>query len=242
MTAQVLRDVHFWFAQYALRGQANSCALQDAMDIAECTVFGDVAKRRVGTMYNPTVGLEGYYGASAALIEAPVAANMGVANVPVSVAPLGNTVGMRAYLMRAINGSYNFGGAVGELNPFSFEAEGSDGGRLVRGYVGEAATRTASGNAAAVNAGAIASGGRMYAALHVLDASAGDTLDIVLASDSAEGFGSPTSRVVFDQVSAAGYQWKEIDGPVTDTWWRVQSTIGGVGPSFNYVLTFGIIN
>lgn len=238
MTAHILRDVECWFAQYRLRGQMNSCALQDAVDISEATVFGDAAKRRIAQLYNPSCGMEGYYDPTAT--DKPAHDNLGVANVPLSVAPLGATVGNRAYLMRVINGEISFGGAVGDVLPFSLSAEGSDGGRLIRGYVGHAATRTTTANGVAINLGALTSTQKLYAALHVLDASISDTLDVVIASDNAEAFSSGTTRGAFTQASAASSQWLTIDGPITDDWWRVQWTIGGVGPSFNFVVTFGI--
>lgn len=239
MTAHVLRDVECWLAQYRLRGQMNSCALEDAIDVATTPVFGDAAQRRVPQLYSPSCGMEGYY--SAEDFDKPAQDNLGVANVPLSVAPLGAEVGSRAYLMRVMGGELSWGGAVGDANPFSMSVEGSDGGRLVRGYVMHASEETASGGGVAVNVGALPSGSQLYAALHVLEASDGDTLDVSIVSDNAEGFGSGVAQTAFAQVTAAGSQWIELDGPVTDDWWRVEWSIGGGSPSFNFVVTIGII-
>ncbi|MGH2710617.1 MAG: hypothetical protein ACRDH9_05370, partial [Actinomycetota bacterium] len=82
-------------------------------------------------------------------------------------------------------------------------------------------------------------GKTVYAALHVLDASAGDTLDVIVQTDDGAGFASPTTLITFDQAAAVGAQFKTAAGNADD-WYRVNFTIGGAGPSFKFVAVVGV--
>lgn len=239
MAITVLRDVDVLMDGYRLRGIMNSVALNDACELQDATAFGDTAMRRVAGLYSPAVDMEGFYDAT---LDGVLNSNLGVANVPITVStPAGSADGETAFMFRAMAGEYSAFGGVGEVNPFSLKAEGSDGSRLVRGTIMHNATRTASGNGTARQLGAIASGKKMYAALHVLSASVSDTLDIVIASDDNAGFTSGVTRLTFSQATAIGSQWLTLDGPITDDWWRVQYTIGGVSPSFEFIVVLGIL-
>lgn len=99
---------------------------------------------------------------------------------------------------------------------------------------------TASGNGTAYQHGAVAAGKTIVGVLRVLSATPADTLDVVIQSDDNQGFTSPTTRLTFAQKTAAGYEVQTAAGPITDTWWRVSYTIGGVDPSFSVVVAFGI--
>lgn len=238
MATHVLRDVDVLVDGYRLRGAMNSVALNDACDAQECTVFGDSAKRRVAGLYSPGIDMEGYWDAANDKI---IFDRLSTANLPVTVAAEGNAEGALAYFFRALEGEYSCFGGVGEANPFSLNALGSDGSRLVRGTIMHNATRSSSANGTARQLGAIASGKKMYACLHVLSASAGDTLDVVIASDDNSGFSSGVTRITFAQANAIGSQWIVLDGPVTDDWWRVQWTVAGAGISFEFVVVLGIL-
>jgi hypothetical protein len=49
--------------------------------------------------------------------------------------------------------------------------------------------------------------------------------------------------VTFDQITTSGSsQILELDGPLTDDYYRVSFTIAGTGsPSFKFILLFGVI-
>lgn len=238
MTIHVLRDVDVIADGYRLRGIMNSVALADIAELQEATVYADTARRRIAGLRSASIDMEGYFDAT---LDKELFDRIGVANVPITVAPDGNAEGARAFFFRAIAGEYSHGGGVGEVNPFSLNAQGSDGSRLVRGTIMHNATRTTTANGTAQQIGAIAAGQRMYAALHVLAASASDTLDVVIASDDNSGFTSGANRITFSQATAIGSQWLTLAGPITDNWWRVQWTIGGVGPSFEFIVVLGIL-
>jgi hypothetical protein len=66
------------------------------------------------------------------------------------------------------------------------------------------------------------------------------TLDLKIQSDDAQAMSSPIDRITFDQMTTVGAQWKELAGPITDTWWRVNYTLGGIDPSFVIAVVIGI--
>jgi hypothetical protein len=93
-----------------------------------------------------------------------------------------------------------------------------------------------------VNIVSLSPAGKVYGLLHVFSATPGpDTLDVVVQSDSANTFLSPTDVITFAQKTAAGHEWKEAAGPITDTWWRISYTIGGGSPSFTFAVAIGIL-
>lgn len=232
----ILRDVVALVGKYTLAGQMNSCALQDAVDVATATVFGDASQRRVAQLYNPTLGMEGYYSATAT--DAPTHEMLGVPGIPVSVLPDTAAVGKVAYLFRAIIGEFNWGAGVGELLPFSLTAEGSQGQRLVRGVVlGGPTAAPPSAPDAGAQLGAVSAGQRLYIALHVT-AITGTGMTIEVQSDADNAFLTPTSQSS-TLVAAPGSYWIEVPGPITDPWFRVNRTM--VDGTANYTLTAGVI-
>lgn len=163
-----------------------------------------------------------------------------IVGIPGATSGEENTAG---YALEADIGDYTpVAGEVGERLNFTASARCSS--RLVRGtfmHDGDTA-RTATANGTARQLGAVATGKKLYACLMVLSASAGDTLDVVIARDNAEGFPSGATAATFTQKTTTGeYEWIEVDGPITDDWWRVQWTIAGNGSeSFNFVVLLAI--
>lgn len=105
----------------------------------------------------------------------------------------------------------------------------------------------ASGNGTPYQRGAAGAGDTIVGVLRLLAAPGGagnNTLDVIVQSDSAEGFSSPTTRLTFTQLDQASVALHEVitaAGAVTDTWWRVNYTYAGAGSrTFSLVITFGI--
>jgi len=238
MAIEVLRDVDLVFDAYRLRGAMNSVKLTDSCDAQEATVFGDTARRRLAGIYSPALDMEGYWDATN---DGIIVGDLQLANVPITVAPQDSADGAIAFMFRALAAEYSLLGALGEVNPFSLKAQGSDGARLVRGTVMHNATRTTTGNGTARQLGALSDSQKLYASLHVLSASVADTLDVVIASDDNAGFTSGLTRLTFNTATAVGSQWLTLTGPQTDSYWRVQWTIGGTSPSFSFIVVLGIL-
>lgn len=155
--------------------------------------------------------------------------------------PAGANVGDVAWLTRMMQGSYQLGDQVGEVAPWSADWSGS--WPLARGQIlhPPGTPRTATGNGTGRQLGALLATGALYVTLHVLSA-AGTTpsLTVVVESDDASGFASPTTRATLTAATARGGQTVKIPGPVTDDWWRVRWTISGTTPSFLFVAAAGI--
>ncbi len=66
------------------------------------------------------------------------------------------------------------------------------------------------------------------------------TLDVTIESAALVGFGSPTTRMTFSQMTARGAQFASVAGAITDPYWRVKWTLGGSTPGFALVVAIGI--
>lgn len=231
-----------YLAQYDLSGDLNAIALEATGELQEVTRLTDAGRRRLAGLKQVQLEARGYWQAGIGLVDEALFTNLGVADVPLSVAVKDGVAGDNAYLFRAAIGTYEMGAALGEVSPFRAAAEGSAGEVLARGLVLHNATQTATGVGTAFNLGSVASGQTLYAALHVLTVS-GTTPSLTarLESDDASGFLSPTTRLTFAAKTAAGSEWKTLAGPITDAWWRVGFTISGTAPSFKFIVTAGIL-
>jgi len=135
-------------------------------------------------------------------------------------------VGDIARAARGLDVRYEQRSPVGEMKSAVARLRGV-GVPSVRGLVGEAgdaaAPRTTAGVGGAVNLGAVLSGETLVAALFVF-AFDGSSLSSKIESDADDGFAAPTDRIAFTDVSAAGAQWGEVAGPITDTHFRINFT------------------
>jgi len=241
MADQIVRDAVVWVAQYDLSGNVNALALNCKAETPDATAMGDLAKVRLGGLKDHAAEINGWF--EAALVTGNpdhyLFDRMALAFPAMSLSPLGTTNAL-AYLLKPELIEYSPGAKVGDVFPFKVHAEGA--GVLVKGTILlPKLARIVTATSAPVNRGAVSAAQRVYAALHVFGASAGDTLDVIIQSDSLVGFGTPADVITFAQKTAAGYEWAEAAGPNTDIWWRVSFTIGGVDPSFTFAVTMGIL-
>lgn len=240
MAIQVLKDQKIWFDGYDLTGIINAIALENGCDTPENTVFGQDTHTVIGGLKTVKASVQGFVDASTrdkALFD-----NIGVGDVPLSFAAQNATEGNTAFSLLVTSSEYSNEGAVGDMLGFKFNAEAS--GLLTRGTLMEnnsAIAATGAGTARQV--GAVTSGQKAYAILHVLAVDdPADTLDVTIESDASNSFsGSETTRITFDTMSAIGSQWKELAGPITDTWWRAAYDITGSTPSFDFVVILAIL-
>lgn len=161
---------------------------------------------------------------------------------PWTVGPVGAAVGDLAYFTNALQSSYQLGGQVGDVAPWTGKATGS--WPMVRGQIAHppGTARTSTGVGTGVNLGAVAAGRRLYASLHVLSV-AGTTPSITarVESDDAIGFPSPTTQLTFTAATAVGGQILRTTGSaITDSWFRVAWTISGTTPSFLLAAAVGV--
>lgn len=245
MATRILKNCKLWVAGYNLSGDVNAMALNVGAELQDGTTFADNTRKRVGGLKTLTYQHEGFFQANGT--DGPddvLYSRIGTADVPQTIGVTDGAAGEPAYFFRSIAGEYTpLQGSVGDLLRFSVSGEASGGHQAVRGTILHNATVTATGTGTAFNVGAAASGQKLYAILHVLSASGtAPTLDVVVQSDDASGMASPTTRITFTQATAVGAQYAvPINGPITDTHFRVSHTVGGTTPSFEYVVAVGIV-
>jgi hypothetical protein len=234
----VLTNCRLWVAGYNMSGKLNAIALDDAPDVLDNTTFGCTAKSRKKGMDMIMGALAGFW----ELEPDEYFSTLGTPNIPIIVAPE-PTEGLAAYYFLSQNTEYKLDGTVGDMAKFSVKAE-SVGTRMVRGNILLNDTKVANGNGTAFQLG-VGTGKTIYGCLQVISASASDTLDVIIQSDNAVGFPHPASLITFTQVNlgAGGgrtYQSLTAAGNADD-WYRVNYTVGGVGPSFEFVVFMGMV-
>jgi hypothetical protein len=240
MATTVLNDVKLWRGAYDLSGKSNTLRAGFTTEALDDTGFGNSGRAFVPGLNGATLDHAGMADLGAGSYEDILYAEHGDTDLPITVAVPG-AAGDRAYLFQGIPSQLTLGGSVGELYGFTVTAQGS--GSIGRGLVLEggvtARTVTFNGTAYQLDAGPI-TGQFLYATLHVLSASAGDTLDVVIESDDNSGMTTATPRITFTQAAAAGSEWKSLAGPVTDDWYRIAVTIAGTDPSFLFAVAVGV--
>lgn len=242
MSSYVLTDAKLWVAQYDLSGDLNAIAVQNQAEAKDGTTFGAGTRIHKGGLKTVDLQCEGFYNPGTDLVDDVIFARIGTANLPVSCSPTGGAEGQPAYLFLSELARYRIGGEVGEMFPFSVEAE-AQGQPLVKGLVLLNGVKGTTGNGTAVQLGAVSATQKVFAALHVLAASGGSpSVTVKLQSDDNSGFSSPTDRFTFAAKAAAGSEWAApVSGAITDDWWRLTWTITGTTPSFTLVGVVGIL-
>lgn len=242
MASLPLIDAAVMVHGYDLTGVTNALALDFGAEMKDATVFGNTNRVNKAGLKTVAAAVRGFYDAagSAGEPDSALFSRIGTQGLPVSMMP-DRTAGERAFLFKSTGAVYEIGGEIGELLPYSLDLQGA--GALVRGTLMlDGSSVGSSGNGSAVQVGAVASGQAMYAALHVLAASGSSpTLDVVVESDDASGMSSATTRITFAQATGVTAEWASVAGAITDDWWRISYTIGGGSPSFDFVVTIGIL-
>ena len=243
MAELILTDAKIYAGGFDLSGDHNQVALAIAYEDKDVTRFGATGKGRRAGLGEMSLSGGGIVNAGADLQDDRHFADLGVFQRIMTVAAVGD-LGDKASTFRGVQLEYNpVDAPVGDEHSFTISAK-SSGLFLPSATVlhDRETAETTTGNETGQQVGQILSGENGYAALHVLAVSGtSPTLDVVVESDDAVGFPSPTTRFTFAQATAVGSEFSTaIAGPITDDWWRVAFTITGTTPSFTFVVTFGI--
>lgn len=239
MAKQVLKNVKLFVGQYDLSGDFNQVQLGLETEGLPSTVFGSTAKVEEPGLESVKLSGKVYrqQDATAFKVEDALKSKLALANTPVSIAPLGASVGDLVWFFQALVAQYDPSLVIGQL-PVADVSATASGGRLVRGLVLENATKTTSTSGSAQDLGAVADTQRVWAALHVF-ALSGGTLTVKVQSDDASGFLSAEDRLTFDAMTVPGTAWLDAAGPITDTWWRESHTL--TAGSATFALMTGIL-
>jgi hypothetical protein len=205
-------------------------------DAVEFTAFGDTTRTYKGGLIGAGSEHSGFWDDP---VDSDLFTNLAAAARNTTLSPDGGEEGDVAFFFSSIGTKYEPGAAIGDA--FAFSNSNQVTGIVTRGLIFQTGVETTSGNGTAFNLGTLDTGKKLRASLHVLSASAADTLDVVVASDSQQAFGgTPETRITFPQRTAAGGELLTVDGPHADVWYRVQYTIAGTDPSFTFAVAVGI--
>lgn len=240
MSQFILTAGKVWADSYDVSAYCNTGEIQKASDMHDVTAFGATEHRWAPGLQGGNWSLQGFteFGTSPHKIEKIIATLGGVRDKPLTVVPEGGTVGNIAiFLPAAFHGS-DFGGPHGNPNTFNWQG-GTSKWQPVSGFLDEPGTtaRVATGNTTGQLVAAVPAGQYLYAAVHVLAATG--TMDLIVQSAVADTFAGATTRITFTQFTAVGSSIMRVAGPITDTYYRFQYTLGG-GPSFTFAASFGI--
>lgn len=238
MATEVLKNQKVFFGGYDLTGITNAVSLTSEAEAVDATVLGNDTRINKGGLKTVAASVQGFFDADP--YDSALYTNVGANDKPLSILTSG-TEGSPAYMFKCMIGSYTPSGSIGDMFGFSLEAAAA--GSLTRGTLMENNTGiSANGDGTGQQLGAIASGQKMYAALHIFNVTGtSPTLDVTVESDDNAGFTSAATRITFTQANALGAQYTTLDGPITDDYWRVSWDVGGTTPSFDFAVVLGIM-
>jgi hypothetical protein len=234
---QIFKNATILLSGYDISGDSNKVALSSKADVKDRTTFNNTARRRVCGLLDTSISAEGFFDPAK---DAGLFDFIASGEKIIAVSAAAGIAGDLVYFAKCQTAEYTpMEGAIGELAAFRLSGQGS--GPLIRGQVLERGEKTATAPGTAANIGAVLATQKVYACLQVLAVSGTNpTLDLEIQSDDAQAMSSPIDRITFDQMTEVGAQWKELAGPVADTWWRVNYTLGGIDPSFVIAVLIGI--
>ena len=232
-----------WVDLSDLSNDANEVTLNTTAAELDTTNFASSGwKNSIGGLRSASLDLKGFWQAGTAdLPDDLLFGDVGVGGIPITIAPLGATVGNVCYMSTFAQPTYKPGGKVGDV--LSFDTSKVADNPLVRGQIANVTAKIATGTTTSLNLGSVAAGQRIYAAIHVMSISGTSTptLTVAVQSDTATGFPAPTTVVTGAAITAVGSQYlKGAVGVSANTWQRLSLTISGSSPSFLLYAAIGI--
>lgn len=243
MSKIVLLNVKAYAVAADLTSPSNKVELTGEYEAKDATTYGsDGWKAVLPGLASAGIDAAGFWEAGSADLVDDASWDQLGGTGPWTICPDQSSVGSLAYATQALRSSYQLGGTVGEMAPWTGKASSS--WPLVRGQIAHppGTPRTATGTGTGLQLGAVPAGRRLFLFLHVLSAS-GTTpsLTVRVESDSDNTFASPTTQLTATAATAAGGQSLRTAGSaITDTWYRLGWTISGTTPSFTFVAALGI--
>lgn len=219
----------------------NQALLQTEVTALDKTTFGSSGWTELhGGLKKSVFDLQGFWqSATTDAVDVEAFPDLATAN-RVHTFGATSTEGTTAYMWQAGRFSYQLGGQLDTLAPFTLQSAGTDGVGVVKGQWAKA-----KGNVSAtgvlgsgLNLGAGAAGKYLYATLHAF--SVGTTLTVQVQSDDNSGFTTPTTVATFSAITARGGSWlTRVDASaITDTWFRLN--VSAVTGTFSVAGAIGI--
>ena len=242
MAVEYLQSAQIFLGNYDVSGKHNQVKVDYSAAMLDVTVFGMTNKANLPGLFDWHVSGSGFFDIG---LPAPAYGDqtffnqIGATELPLTVCPKNADLGV-AFIIKAIQPSLQWLGAVGEVAPLSLDhAPTSYGCRGVLGL--QAIQKVAAGNGTGFQFSApLSATQRLVAAMHVIQFN-GTTMTMLIESDDNGGFASAVTRITFTAATAITSEWKELVGPVaTDDRYRCRWTF--TGTSFTALVAFGIAN
>lgn len=238
----ILRDARILVGPFDLSADHSEVTLSIGMADLDGTHFGHRAEAVVAGLGQIELTGTGFVRPGPDGPDRALRGQLGAADIPVTIMsgdPGAEDAAVETFLAQTFQ--YRSGAQVGQLYAFSYTAKGQGHLPAVGKQITIAQPITTDGTSAAYQF-VVAAGRRLVVTLHVLrvSGSANPALTMVLESDSAAGFPSPTPAATFADVTAPGGWLVIVAGPVSDDNWRMKWTVKGNTPSFDAVLAIGL--
>ena len=242
MAVKINQDAKIYIAEFDMTGFTNQVDLNLGVEPQDNTVFGNNTRTMIAGLETVQMNHQGFVDFDQFKQDEIHEGKIGAGKFPITI---GVTTGLEntpAYFFEGIHASYQHGAAIGAILPFTVTASGSGRFQFTRGTILEDAqtSRTTSASGTTRQVGAVLATEKLYAVLHCVAYSGITSLDVIVESDDAMGFASPTTQITFTQLTALGSQYATpVAGAITDAWWRATWTIAGAG-SASFVVVIAI--
>jgi len=227
---------------YDRSGDLNRVNLDYNADELDSTTVGNTSKAFIAGLKSCKFDGEVFTSSGTGEVETVSAALFAVADKLISVYPA-NAATTPGYAFKSVELTNSPAMEIGDIARLTIKASQS-GGALVRVTDMEgSATKTSTGTGTARLLGAASATQTLYSFLHVTAVSGTNTptITVLVASDDAVGFASPTTNLTHTAFTAVGAEMKSLAGANTDTYYRVAWTISGTNPSFTFTIGVGIL-
>lgn len=217
---------------YNVSGYFNSVTVSGEADTAEVSTLGSDDKAYIAGMKDATISLEGFYAGGVGDIDELLESWLGTTTTW-TVVMTDDSTGALAYMVKAVDTTYEVGAEIGAA--VSVSAEGQvTGGREAGRVLHALAARTATGTGTSVDNGASTSGG-LAAYLHVTSASGTTPSLVVKVQHSADNSTWVDLATFAAKTTSNTYERVEVTGTV-NRYLRASYTISGTSPSFTFHL------
>lgn len=231
-----MTDCTAWIGGLAVTTYSNELSVSTSVEEQDVTPFGSTARSFIGGLKTTEANLSGFWESA---VDAAGVTNLGVVNQACTFAS-STTEGAAVAMAQLGAFSYDRGGGVGEVNPFSLDMSGTDGVGTVHGLLAKAKGDVSATGVlgSVVNITGPTSSQYVYCAFHVF--TAGTTITIELQSDTAANFPSATTQATIGPLTATGGTWMtRVAGALSgEDYWRLN--VSAITGTFNVGAAIGI--
>ena len=245
MATLIWTDINIYLGGYDFTGYSFEASLDLSAEMLDATAFGQTTRIHKPGLKDASLSFRGYWdqdGVNAVPDEQIFNDEIGQAASPLAIAPDGTAVGDPAYFLNMAAQSYQLGGSVGDLLPFSYSGQADTAPAMGDFVVSADAAITSSGASASQDLGAdfLLATETLYVGLWVFDVDA-TSLDVIVQSDDNSGMTTPTTRGTFTQATGRTSEILAIPGLISERYWDVDYTLTGGATTATFAVAFGVV-